>query len=100
MQLESNAFVLSEIASRAALVRTTIDRLTGYLAQHFFGMPRHGETKHYALYPDLNMDLHGSGEPEESARYDKHAKELYAVIDDASAAYLEFRRVVKRTLLI
>lgn len=78
--------------------------LNGYIAEHFFVYPerplRKDEAMRLCMYPELNIDRGGHYSTENDIQYARYARKLRDAVAKAEETYREYRRTVKRTLLV
>lgn len=95
--LSENEFLNKTVQESFGRLHADIKQLTTYIGAHFFSM--HNASQTY-LYPNLNIDRQGSGSPEESAKYNRYAMPLIALVQSATENYRAFRRTLKTELAI
>lgn len=103
--LESNGYILDELCRAARVLATALNDLSAFLALNFFvypsGQKLHPETGfRFCMYPELNIDRGGRGNPGDAARYGRYASKLQELVEQTEIAYLDYRRTVKRTLIV
>ena len=77
-------------------------RLSEFISKHFFVFPNYkiGDHFQYTMYPDLNIDRGGSGDPVQMARYDKYADELLELLKELRSSYASYRLSIKKAFTI
>jgi hypothetical protein len=105
--LESNAFVVGDLQAVCAAACQALEEVLSFLATHFFHFPeqqpaadREERGYRYCMHPDLNIDRSVGVSTEERLRYNQFARDLERKVNAAAEAFVEFRRTVKRTLLV
>lgn len=104
-RMESARYLLSDLLTPLDDLVAALDAFSVFLAIHFFSFPtvqaRDDENgPRCCLYPDHNMDRGGSGAPNELAFYGARTLELMATIERVEDTFREYRRTVKRTLVV
>jgi hypothetical protein len=97
--LESNRFVLRELAEPVDALVVALNGLLDFLREHFFDFSKSGKTARYVMHPELNSDRGATGD-EPPGLYGAHALALGTCVNAVEDTYREYRRTVKRTLLI
>lgn len=97
-----NRFISSEVESACEELTKSLDDMTQWLSLNFFIHPDilDGPDTRFCLYPDLNVDRGGSGEREESLRYERHQTALYEKVAAVREAYRAFRYQVKMVVAL
>jgi len=97
-----NQYLDSNLASLSSDATTALRRLVSFIAKHFFIYPKHNqdfENIRYCLYPELNVDRAGSGDPDEMDKYDNYGDQLEQVVRNAEVAYRSYRKAIKEKLI-
>jgi hypothetical protein len=102
---ESARYLLSDLIDPLTELLQRIEQLDRFIAAHCFVYPnlQNGDDPRglrCCLYPDHNVDRSGTGAPGEWEFYERHAKLLQGRIDAVRDAYAEYRRTIKRTLVV
>lgn len=103
--LESNRFVVADVLAPLDELNEALRELAEILGRCFFTYPsrqnpEESEGYRLCLYPDLNMERGGTYSPEGAARYHEAEAQLRVATSKVEDAYREYRRTVKRTLLV
>jgi hypothetical protein len=98
--LEGNQFLIPSIRERCTACAHALADLRNYTGLTFFIYPETPGSRSVALYPNLNVDRRGSGDPKEMRRYYEAANKLHQLADNAFDAYRLYRRTVKEQLAI
>lgn len=101
---ESNRFVLDDILEPLDDLLRKLHTLDHFLAYNFFVHPanhrEHDRGTLMCMYPDLNIDRSDEVSVEGMQRYQNYAEKLDGIVEEAGKAFAEYRRTVKRTLLV
>jgi hypothetical protein len=90
-----------ELGQRCEAMRNAFEELFTFVAHHFFVSDMPGETvRRYVMHPGLNIDRGGRGRPDEMDRYQAYQEQLESLLAGAWTAWKEFRRAVKRRLIL
>lgn len=97
-----NEYLNSNLSSLSEQLTSSLKELLKFIGIHFFIYPENQklDNTRYCLYPLLNIDRMGSGDPEEMWKYDNYADQLQAVVSKASKSYVSYRRAIKETLFL
>ncbi len=103
LTLESNRFVLEELLATADILIAALNNILDFFSAHFsvtnyFNYETSSEGYKAVMHPELNSDRVGI--EENTGVYGGHALALGALIRAVEEAYREYRRTVKRTLLV
>jgi hypothetical protein len=100
---ESNRFVLEDILEPLDELLKALSALNVFMIGNFFFHPSNHRDDRGALmcmHPNLNIDRGGGHTAEERQRYQDYAEKLDGIIEKVAEAFAEYRRTVKRTLLV
>jgi len=99
---EGNQYIGGKLRRKCLELVNSLLILTEFLSLNFFVFPksRQGPDFRLCLYPELNVDRAGSGNPSDMARYFKFQKELDSKIKLVRIAYRQYRAKIKGTLFI
>lgn len=95
-----NQFITPSLQSQCLDLLQALHRLQTFIGLNFHCLRGRSAESGIFLYPDLNIDRGGSGEPEQMARYDRFADELHDLIEAAEQQYLTFRKAIKHSLAV
>ncbi|MEW6360379.1 MAG: hypothetical protein AB1696_28865 [Planctomycetota bacterium] len=98
-----NEYVSEGIMDTARSLHNCLTELCTFLGRHFFIYPRSQtgtDNVRFCMYPDLNVDRGGLGKREDIVRYREYQQQLNQTCSQVRSAYAEYRRAVKRVLLI
>jgi hypothetical protein len=95
-----NELLDDELSSRCEAMRRSFDLLFDFIAYNFFPFGEKDATERLVMHPRLNVDRGGSGDPKDMSEYWRHQKKLYQIVNGAYESWREFRRAVKRTLVV
>jgi hypothetical protein len=98
--LESNQFIVEDVQRASEALGIALDALITFNVHNLFVYPErqkdHADGTKVCLHPDINVDR--GGRWDES--YFDHAKRLKDLVAAVTNAYREYRRTVKRTLIV
>jgi len=94
---QGNQYLLSRLASSSSKLIHALHKLAGFTEFNFSRYPR-GQTTQYCLYPDLNIDRAGTGEPEDTKAYNEKADELWNHVCQVREADKRYRRELNHAL--
>jgi hypothetical protein len=96
-------YINTDLHKLNQILKKDLNNLINFLALHFFVYPNHGQDKdnfQLCMYPELNIDRGGSGDPKEEARYRQYTKQLNEKLDLTEISYVNFRNAIKKKLII
>src|SRR5215510_508909 len=100
---ESKRFVLEDILEPLDELLKALSALNEFMIVNFFRHPLNHHEDRGALmcmHPNHNTDRGGGHTEEEMQRYQDYAEKLDGIIEKVAEAFAEYRRTVKRTLLV
>mgnify|MGYP006076346107 CR=1 FL=1 len=100
--LTENRYFNESVLSKRDDLAKVCRKLSGFISKHFFVFPNYkiGDDFQYTMYPDLNIDRGGSGDPVHMARYDKYADELLELLKELRSSYATYRLSIKKAFTI
>jgi hypothetical protein len=102
LERTENEFLSDAVLSRARAMLDAFGALADFVAHHFFDWPpgQQSDNPWFCLYPEHNLDRGNIGDVEKAAFYEEHQERLSDLVVVAEKAWKDFRRSVKRALLI
>ena len=104
LNLPENEYLTPEIAREAASLASALNDMLAFVALNFFVFPKaaRGDDTQSCLQPELNDDRASGRVPTNSdrARYDELSTTLNEKIQSVQESYSEYRRSVKRALIL
>ncbi len=97
---EQNQFLHKKLRNNSITLVEKLTALENFMALNFFPPFSHetGADLRLTMQPHLNIDR--GGEPQLSGKYEQYREELNQLLDSATSAYDEYRRMVKQVLMI
>ena len=98
----SNQYLDNNLNISCRMFFKALLELDNFTGKNFFYHPNNQERddKQYCLYPDLNIDRLGSGEPKEMSLYETYADQMTDLTVQARIAYRNYRKKVKEILFV
>jgi hypothetical protein len=98
-----NQYLNSNLASLSLELSKSINKLIEFLTYRFFDFPENQSTEadtQFCLQPDLCIDRALSVSKEDMIEYDRLVENLYSLVNEASKAYVSYRKAIKERLFV
>jgi len=95
-------YLNNSLAQLSLQLSEALKKLSAFLMYNFCVFPedqKHEDTQ-LCLYPDLCLDRGHPVSTEDMTKYDEYVQQLHGIVNDASTAYVSYRKAVKETLFI
>jgi hypothetical protein len=96
-------YINSDLNKCNQKLKQDLNNLLDFTSTHFFVYPDHNQDKdnlHLCMYPELNIDRKGFGDPEGTAKYRQCANQLLELIKITEISYADYRNAIKEKLII
>lgn len=97
-----NSYIDNEIQEAATEVSIAINRLLNWMSCNFWALPgkQTEENLRLCMHPHWNIDMSGTGEPDDSKKYSEATDELSTLSNEVKNSYKVYRGLIKNKLFI